>query len=561
MGRFLLKTVVLGGAHPLRGERADLCDVLRAPPRSGDRDVPEELQSGATGAGPPGIGLERSEDRAVPRLHQGNLRRSRPRQRAGRSLRCTVPGLLLRQQRTGQRHDRPGAAGDGQHRCPGGHPVVVTGNRTRHGVGAAPGHLAGQGRHRFRARRAPRCSCISSAACCCSCSPTSWGIVPVPHYTPFFDNPVDWAGGLVLAWVALALLFSAIYARLSRAQMLETLSEDFIRTARAKGVPRSQVYGRHALRAAITPLVTDRRPGHRRGPGRNRHHRDNFRPAGPRPDGGRRRSLGRPAHHHGDRAGRRVLHRDRESGGRPALRGHRPPGATRITRKSAKQPFRRGIADVVSHARVDIFREGNHHATSDDARCCRSPRCSSRRASGCSQNSRTTGATGTSAMTSPAQTGVIATDPDDSLGPAAEVPGATKGGTITIIREAKISHLDPQRVYSFAGLMNAPAVQPIPHHLEGRRQRQPDPGRRSGHDAGHQRQRRLHGVGIHDQGRAEIRGRPTDHLEGHRLRHRPVVRPGPDQRARPTSRNGCPAPRSTTRHGTSRRTRRRCRRA
>jgi peptide/nickel transport system substrate-binding protein len=53
-------------------------------------------------------------------------------------------------------------------------------------------------------------------------------------------------------------------------------------------------------------------------------------------------------------------------------------------------------------------------------------------------------------------TGVIATDPKDSLGPAPEVPGATKGGTFTIIRESKISHLDPQRVYSFAGLMNAP---------------------------------------------------------------------------------------------------------
>ncbi|WP_246273699.1 ABC transporter substrate-binding protein [Phytohabitans houttuyneae] len=53
-------------------------------------------------------------------------------------------------------------------------------------------------------------------------------------------------------------------------------------------------------------------------------------------------------------------------------------------------------------------------------------------------------------------TGVIATDPKDSLGPAPEVPGATKGGTFTIIREVKISHLDPQRVYSFAGLMNAP---------------------------------------------------------------------------------------------------------
>jgi len=53
-------------------------------------------------------------------------------------------------------------------------------------------------------------------------------------------------------------------------------------------------------------------------------------------------------------------------------------------------------------------------------------------------------------------TGVIATDPKDSLGPAPEVPGAAKGGTFTIIREVKISHLDPQRVYSFAGLMNAP---------------------------------------------------------------------------------------------------------
>jgi peptide/nickel transport system permease protein len=81
-------------------------------------------------------------------------------------------------------------------------------------------------------------------------------IVPVPHYTSLFDNPVKWASGLVLAWVALAFLFSAIYARLSRAQMLETLSEDFVRTARAKGLPKTRVYGRHALRAAITPMVT-----------------------------------------------------------------------------------------------------------------------------------------------------------------------------------------------------------------------------------------------------------------------------------------------------------------
>jgi peptide/nickel transport system permease protein len=81
-------------------------------------------------------------------------------------------------------------------------------------------------------------------------------ILPVPHYTPLLENPLDWALGLVLSWWALAFLFSAIYARLSRAQMLETLSEDFIRTARAQGQPKSRVYGRHALRAAITPIVT-----------------------------------------------------------------------------------------------------------------------------------------------------------------------------------------------------------------------------------------------------------------------------------------------------------------
>jgi peptide/nickel transport system substrate-binding protein len=54
------------------------------------------------------------------------------------------------------------------------------------------------------------------------------------------------------------------------------------------------------------------------------------------------------------------------------------------------------------------------------------------------------------------QTGTIATDPKDSLGPAPDVPGAVRGGTFRILRESKIAHLDPQRIYSFAGLMNAP---------------------------------------------------------------------------------------------------------
>lgn len=53
-------------------------------------------------------------------------------------------------------------------------------------------------------------------------------------------------------------------------------------------------------------------------------------------------------------------------------------------------------------------------------------------------------------------TGAIATDPKDSMGPAKEVAGATKGGTFTVIRQTKISHMDPQRVYSFVGLNTAP---------------------------------------------------------------------------------------------------------
>ena len=81
-------------------------------------------------------------------------------------------------------------------------------------------------------------------------------ILPYPRYTSILDNPWDWATALILPWCALAVLFSAVYARLSRAQMLETLSEDFVRTAQAKGLRYRTVVRRHALRAALTPLVT-----------------------------------------------------------------------------------------------------------------------------------------------------------------------------------------------------------------------------------------------------------------------------------------------------------------
>lgn len=83
-----------------------------------------------------------------------------------------------------------------------------------------------------------------------------WQIVPIPSYTPFTENPALWAQGLLLPWITLAAVFAAGYVRLTRAYMIETMGEDYIRTARAKGVKEGKVIRRHGLRAALTPIVT-----------------------------------------------------------------------------------------------------------------------------------------------------------------------------------------------------------------------------------------------------------------------------------------------------------------
>jgi peptide/nickel transport system permease protein len=79
---------------------------------------------------------------------------------------------------------------------------------------------------------------------------------PGGSYVPFADNPLYWAYDLILPWVTLALLYAAGYARLTRAGMLDTMGEDFIRTARAKGLPERTVVLKHGLRAALTPILT-----------------------------------------------------------------------------------------------------------------------------------------------------------------------------------------------------------------------------------------------------------------------------------------------------------------
>jgi peptide/nickel transport system permease protein len=86
------------------------------------------------------------------------------------------------------------------------------------------------------------------------------GVIPIfpgaGSYTPLSENPAKWFGSLLLPWLVLAASFAAFYARLLRSNLIDTMSQDYIRTARAKGLSERAVIWRHAVRAAITPIVT-----------------------------------------------------------------------------------------------------------------------------------------------------------------------------------------------------------------------------------------------------------------------------------------------------------------
>lgn len=82
------------------------------------------------------------------------------------------------------------------------------------------------------------------------------GWLPDVSYAPITQDPAQWLRSMILPWFALAFLFAALYARLTRSNMLETMGEDFVRTARAKGLSRRTVVVKHGLRAALTPIVT-----------------------------------------------------------------------------------------------------------------------------------------------------------------------------------------------------------------------------------------------------------------------------------------------------------------
>ncbi|MDH6623980.1 peptide/nickel transport system permease protein [Streptomyces sp. LBL] len=76
------------------------------------------------------------------------------------------------------------------------------------------------------------------------------------QYVPLAESFGGWLGGMILPWITLAFLYAAMYARITRATMMEILGEDYIRTARAKGLKEQVVIGKHAMRSTMTPILT-----------------------------------------------------------------------------------------------------------------------------------------------------------------------------------------------------------------------------------------------------------------------------------------------------------------
>lgn len=81
-------------------------------------------------------------------------------------------------------------------------------------------------------------------------------LFPGGGYVPLTQDPIGWLQHMILPWFALALVTAAVYSRLTRGTMLDALGEDYIRTARSKGITEGRVVIRHALRSALTPVVT-----------------------------------------------------------------------------------------------------------------------------------------------------------------------------------------------------------------------------------------------------------------------------------------------------------------
>jgi len=75
-------------------------------------------------------------------------------------------------------------------------------------------------------------------------------------YVPLTENPLQWAMHLLFPWLTLAVLYAGIYARVLRGELLGALNEDYVRTARAKGLSERRILVKHALRCSLIPIVS-----------------------------------------------------------------------------------------------------------------------------------------------------------------------------------------------------------------------------------------------------------------------------------------------------------------
>ena len=82
------------------------------------------------------------------------------------------------------------------------------------------------------------------------------GIVPLGGYVPLSEDPLQWFTHLIAPWLVLSVLFIGIYSRVLRSTLLDTLGEDYVRTARAKGISERRVLTRHVLRNSLIPIIS-----------------------------------------------------------------------------------------------------------------------------------------------------------------------------------------------------------------------------------------------------------------------------------------------------------------
>ena len=83
-----------------------------------------------------------------------------------------------------------------------------------------------------------------------------WELFPNGGYVPFAEDPWEWFYHLILPWTALSILFIGVYSRVLRSNVLDTMNDDYVRTARAKGLSERQVLLRHVLRNSLIPIIT-----------------------------------------------------------------------------------------------------------------------------------------------------------------------------------------------------------------------------------------------------------------------------------------------------------------